>query len=36
MAITATFLPAADLLMELGDNGNNSIVTSRDATGRIC
>jgi Ca2+-binding RTX toxin-like protein len=35
MAITATFLPAADLLMESGDNGNNSIVTSRDATGRI-
>jgi Ca2+-binding RTX toxin-like protein len=35
MAITATFIPTPGLLTELGDNGNNSIVTSRDATGRI-
>ena len=33
MAITATFSPA--LLTELGDNGNNSIVTSRNAAGQI-
>jgi Ca2+-binding RTX toxin-like protein len=35
MAITATFFPAPGQLTEFGDNGNNSIVTSRDATGRI-
>jgi Ca2+-binding RTX toxin-like protein len=35
MASTATFLPGAGLLMESGDNGNNSLVTSRDAAGRI-
>ncbi len=35
MAITATFSPGAGLLTESGDNGNNSIVTSRDGTGRI-
>ncbi len=35
MAITATFIPTPGLLTEFGDNGNNSIVTSRDAAGRI-
>ena len=35
MAISATFIPAAGILTELGDTGNNSIVTSRDAAGRI-
>ena len=35
MAITATFFPNAGQLTETGDNGNNSIVTSRDGTGGI-
>ena len=35
MAITASFFPGSKLLTESGDNGNNSIVTSRDGTGRI-
>ena len=35
MAISATFIPTAGMLTEFGDNGNNSIVTSRDAAGRI-
>jgi Ca2+-binding RTX toxin-like protein len=33
MAITATFSPG--LLTELGDNGTNTIVTSRDAAGQL-
>src|ERR1700722_2407169 len=35
MAITATFIPAPGLLTEAGDNGNNSIVTSRNAAGQL-
>src|SRR5262249_48788005 len=33
MTITAIF--SSGLLTETGDNGNNSIITSRDAAGRI-
>ena len=33
MAVTATFSPT--LLTEFGDNGANSIVTSRDAAGQL-
>jgi Ca2+-binding RTX toxin-like protein len=35
MAITATFSPTPGLLSEFGDNSNNTIITSRDAAGRI-
>ena len=35
MAITASFSPTSGLLTEFGDNADNSIVTSRDAAGRI-
>ena len=35
MAATATFIPAPGLLTESGDNGNNSLVTSRDAAGQL-
>ena len=35
MAITATFSPGSGLLTEFGDNGNNSIVTSRNAAGQL-
>jgi Ca2+-binding RTX toxin-like protein len=35
MATTATFSAGSGLLSELGDAANNSIVTSRDGTGRI-
>src|ERR1700722_6497764 len=35
MAITATVSPGAGLLTEAGDNGNNSIVTSRNAAGQL-
>src|ERR1700733_14036738 len=35
MAITATFIPAPGLLTESADNGNNSIVTSRNAAGQL-
>ena len=35
MAIKATFTRTAQLLTELGDAGDNTIVTSRDAAGQI-
>jgi hypothetical protein len=35
MAIKATFNPSAGLLSETGDDGGDTIVTSRDAAGRI-
>ncbi|HEY3622125.1 MAG TPA: hypothetical protein VGL12_06960 [Roseiarcus sp.] len=35
MAITAFFSPGSGSLTELGDSGDNSIVTRRDGTGRI-
>ena len=35
MATTASFSSAAGLLTEFGDSANNTIVTSRDASGRI-
>jgi Ca2+-binding RTX toxin-like protein len=35
MATTATVSPGAGLLTEAGDNGNNSIVTSRNAAGQL-
>jgi Ca2+-binding RTX toxin-like protein len=35
MAITAAFSPTPNLLTESEDNGANSIVTSRDAAGRL-
>ena len=35
MATTATFSAGSGLLSEFGDAANNSIVTSRDGTGRI-
>jgi hypothetical protein len=35
MAITASFSPGSGSLTELGDSGDNTIVTSRDGTGRI-
>jgi Ca2+-binding RTX toxin-like protein len=35
MAITATFSPLPGLLSEIGDNGNNTIVTGRDAAGQL-
>ena len=34
-AVTATFTPGAGILTVLGDAGNNTIVVSRDAAGRI-
>src|SRR5262245_28309392 len=34
-AVTAFFVPPAGLLTVLGDAGNNTIVVSRDAAGRI-
>jgi hypothetical protein len=35
MAIKATFSPTTGLLSEFGDDGDNVIVTSRDAAGQI-
>src|SRR5215468_2069195 len=35
MAITATFSPGSNVLTEFGDNLDNTIVTSRDAAGKI-
>src|SRR5262249_8296014 len=35
MAINATFSPSTGLLSELGDDVDNTIVTSRDAAGQI-
>jgi hypothetical protein len=35
MAIKATFSSGAGLLSELGNSGDNTIVTSRDAAGQI-
>jgi Ca2+-binding RTX toxin-like protein len=35
MTITATFLPSAAILSELGDSLDNTIVTSRNAAGQI-
>jgi hypothetical protein len=35
MATTATFSAGSGLLTEFGDAANNSLITSRDSTGRI-
>jgi len=35
MAIKSTFSPTAQLLTELGDSLDNTIVTSRNAAGQI-
>jgi Ca2+-binding RTX toxin-like protein len=35
LSVSATFIPAAGILSVFGDSGNNSIVVSRDAAGKI-